>query len=186
MSGKLFIFSAPSGSGKTSIVLELMKSYPNLGFSISATTRSPRSGETHGKHYYFLDPKDFHQKVENNEFAEWEEVYAGTSYGTLHEEIQRLWDEGKDVLFDVDVVGGINLQKAYAKQAISIFVKVPDLKTLENRLRSRGTETEESLAIRLEKVKEELTYQDQFDYKILNDELSNAVSQAKLILEEHA
>lgn len=182
MPGRLFVFSAPSGSGKTSIVKQLLSTNPTLGFSISATTRKPRPGEVHGKDYYFLEKEDFENKVSLGQFAEYEEVYAGTSYGTLKEEIERLWSEGKDVLFDVDVVGGLNLKKEYGDKAVSIFVKVPDFETLKARLVGRGTETEESLNTRLEKVKYELTFEKDFDYVVINDVLSNAVNSAQEII----
>jgi len=182
MPGRLFVFSAPSGSGKTSIVKKLLATNPTLGFSISATTRKPRTGEVHGKDYYFLEKEDFEAKVASGQFAEFEEVYAGTSYGTLKEEIERLWSEGKDVLFDVDVVGGLNLKKEYGDKAVSIFVKVPDFETLKARLVGRGTETEDSLNTRLEKVKFELTFEKEFDFVVVNDELSNAVNSAQEII----
>lgn len=179
MPGKLVIFSAPSGSGKTTLVKNLLSFYPSLGFSTSATTRKPREGEVDGKDYYFLSAEKFKQRIANDEFAEYEEVYEGRYYGTLKLEIERLWSQGKDVIFDVDVKGGISLKKIYKEKAISIFVKVPSIEVLENRLRSRGTETEKNLQMRLAKVKEEMMYESKFDVSILNDDLLLAVERAK-------
>jgi len=179
MSGKLIIFSAPSGSGKTTIVTQLMKKFPNLGFSISATTRKARSGkEIHGKDYYFLSQKDFQIKKENDEFVEWEEVYKGLSYGTLKSEIQRIWDSGKDVLFDVDVKGGIKLKKYYGDIALSIFVKAPSIEDIKCRLIKRGTETEESIEKRVEKISYELTFEEFFDVSVLNQNIDVAVQES--------
>lgn len=178
MAGKLVIFSAPSGSGKTTLVRNLLKDFPNLGFSISATTREGRQNEVDGKDYYFLKLDDFKTRIEQSEFAEFEEVYPGRFYGTLKEEIQRLWDEGKDVIFDVDVKGGIRLKEVYGNQALAVFVKVPSIDVLEQRLRTRNTETEENLQTRLARVKEEMTYESRFDLTILNDNLETATSEA--------
>lgn len=183
MGGKLIIFSAPSGSGKTTIVKELSKAYTNLGFSISATTRSKRGEEIDGKDYYFLSVEDFEDKIEDDQFAEFEEVYKGRYYGTLKPEIERLWAKGKHVLFDVDVKGGINLKRVYRQKALAIFVKVPSLNELETRLRARGTEDEENIKMRLAKVVEENKYADQFDRIIINDAIENAVAQAKELID---
>jgi len=180
LEGKLIIFSAPSGSGKTTIVKHLLATNPNLGFSISACTRDRRGrAEQNGKDYYFLTPEDFKAKIDNNEFVEWEEVYTGAFYGTLKSEIQRVWDNGKHVLFDVDVNGGLKLKKYYGDRALAIFVKVPDEETLKERLLSRGTETEDSLSKRLFKVHFEMSFQDEFDVILVNDKLDDALAKAQ-------
>ncbi|MEM8894586.1 MAG: guanylate kinase, partial [Bacteroidota bacterium] len=145
--GKALIFSAPSGSGKTTIVHHLTKVFPNLGFSISASTRDKRGRtEENGKDYYFLNPEEFKAKIDNDEFIEWEEVYEGNYYGTLKSEIQRIWDGGNHVIFDVDVKGGINLKNYFGDDALAIFVKVPDIEVLQQRLKDRNTETDDSLS----------------------------------------
>lgn len=178
--GKAIIFSAPSGSGKTTIVQHLLKHNSDLGFSISASTRDKRGRkESNGVDYYFLSPEEFKQKIDNNEFIEWEEVYAGNFYGTLKSEIERIWSEGKNVIFDVDVKGGINLKKYFGDQALSIFVKVPSLEILKQRLNERGTETEESLSRRIFKAKFEMTFQDKFDVVLLNNDLETATKDAQ-------
>lgn len=182
MAGKALIFSAPSGSGKTTIVQHLLNNNSDLGFSISASTRDRRGRkEEHGKDYYFLTPEEFKQKIDNDEFIEWEEVYEGNFYGTLKSEIQRIWDEGKNVIFDVDVKGGINLKKYFGEKALSIFVKVPSLETLKERLSDRGTETEESLSRRLFKAMFEMGFADQFDRVLVNEELSKTLKEAQQI-----
>lgn len=185
MEGKLIIFSAPSGSGKTTIVQHLLKTNENLGFSISACTRPMReSKEANGKDYYFLSVEDFENRIKNNEFVEWEEVYPGRYYGTLRSEIQRLWDMGKHVLFDVDVKGGINLKKQFGDKALSVFVKVPSLEELEKRLKDRNTESEESLATRLEKVRFESSFQDKFDVILVNDNLEATLKNAQKLVQD--
>ena len=174
-SGKAIIFSAPSGSGKTSLVKELMKQVPNLGFSISACTRDKRGRhEVHGRDYYFLSIDEFKNKIDQEEFVEWEEVYAGNFYGTLKEEVHRIWKEGKAVIFDVDVKGGLALKKYFGEQALAIFVKVPSLDVLESRLNDRGTETEESLSRRIYKAKFEMTFEAQFDVTVFNDDFTRS------------
>ena len=181
--GKAIIFSAPSGSGKTTIVRHLLQQFPNLGFSISASTRDKRGRtEQHGKDYYFLTPEEFKAKIDQNEFIEWEEVYEGNFYGTLKEEIQRLWDSGKHVIFDVDVKGGINLKKYFGDKALAIYVKVPSLEVLHERLKDRGTESEESLSRRLYKAKFESTFEDKFDTTILNDDINKSFAQAEKLV----
>ncbi len=182
-SGKAIIFSAPSGSGKTTIVRHLLGKFPSLGFSISASTRDKRGRtEQHGKDYYFLSPEEFKDKIDKNQFIEWEEVYAGNFYGTLKEEIQRLWDEGRHVIFDVDVKGGINLKKYFDDKALAVYVKVPSLEVLHDRLKERGTETEESLSRRLFKAKFESTFEDKFDITILNDDMEKSFAQAEQLV----
>ena len=180
MEGKLIIFSAPSGSGKTTIVKQLLADNPNLGFSISACTRDKRGrAEENGQDYYFMTPEEFRAKIEEEAFVEWEEVYPGAYYGTLKSEIERIWDSGKHVIFDVDVKGGLALKNYYKDRALAVFVKVPTLEMLEDRLRSRGTETEESLSKRIFKMKFEWAFQDKFDVILVNDQLEDAVKEAQ-------
>jgi guanylate kinase len=180
LEGKLIVFSAPSGSGKTTIVKELLAQNPNLGFSISACTRDKRGrSEQNGQDYYFMTPDEFRQKIDEEAFVEWEEVYPGAYYGTLKSEIERIWASGKHVIFDVDVRGGLALKNYYKERALAIFVKVPSLEILEDRLRSRGTETEESLSKRIFKMKFEWSFQDKFDVVLVNDQLEIAVEEAQ-------
>ncbi len=184
-SGKAIIFSAPSGSGKTSLVKELMKQVPDLGFSISACTRDKRGRhEVHGRDYYFLSIEEFKQKIDQDAFVEWEEVYAGNFYGTLKEEVLRIWKEGKAVIFDVDVKGGLALKKYFGDQALAIFVKVPSLDVLESRLNDRGTETEESLSRRIYKAKFEMTFEAQFDVTVFNDDFTRSSADAVALVTE--
>jgi len=181
--GRLIIFSAPSGSGKTTIVKHLIKNSSQYGFSISATTRSKRENEVDGRDYYFLDIEEFKEKLLHHEFVEWEEVYPDTFYGTLKSEIERIWKEGKHVIFDVDVKGGINLKKHYKKKALALFVKVPSLEVLEKRLRQRNTDSQESIKKRLSKAKYELSFEDKFDCVIVNDDLPMAIEEAERQIE---
>lgn len=184
MEGKLIIFSAPSGSGKTTIVRHLLTKYNNLGFSISACTRDRRGrNEIHGKDYYFLTPDEFKQRIDNNEFVEWEEVYPGGYYGTLKAEIERLWAEGKHVLFDVDVKGGLKLKEYFQDRALAIFVKAPSEESIKERLMARGTETEDTLSKRLFKVKFEMSFQNRFDVILINDDLQTALNEAEKLVE---
>jgi guanylate kinase len=183
-SGKAIIFSAPSGSGKTTIVRHLLNTYPNLGFSISACTRDKRGrSEVDGKDYYFLTPEEFRQKIDEDAFIEWQEVYEGNFYGTLKEEIQRIWDQGKHVVFDVDVKGGLNLKRYFGNKGLAIFVKVPSLEDLANRLRDRGTETEDSLSRRVYKAKFEMGFQDKFDVTLVNEDLDKSFKEAERLVE---
>ena len=185
MDGKLIIFSAPSGSGKTTIVKHLLAKNAHLGFSISACTRDRRGrSEQNGKDYYFLTPEEFKEKIDNDEFVEWEEVYVGAFYGTLKAEIQRLWDAGKHVLFDVDVQGGLKLKEYYGHKALSVFVKVPDEETLRQRLIGRGSETEESLSKRLFKVHFEMSFQNRFDVVLVNDHLETSLKKAQQLVDD--
>ncbi|TAE24759.1 MAG: guanylate kinase [Cytophagales bacterium] len=185
MDGKLIIFSAPSGSGKTTIVRHLLAENTNLGFSISACTRDRRGrAEQNGKDYYFLTPDEFKHKIDAGEFVEWEEVYVGAFYGTLKSEIERLWASGKHVLFDVDVQGGLKLKKYYGDKALAVFVRVPDEETLRQRLIGRGTETEDSLSKRLFKVHFEMSFQDQFDVVLVNDDLQTSFRKAQKLVDD--
>lgn len=180
MPGKALIFSAPSGSGKTTIVKHLLQNNSSLGFSISASTRDRRGRtEQDGKDYYFLTPEDFKKKIDNNEFIEWEEVYAGNFYGTLKSEIERIWKEGKDVIFDVDVQGGVNLKKYFGDKALAIFVKVPSIDVLRQRLSDRGTESPDSLSRRIFKAQFEMTFQDKFDVVLVNEDLDKSLAEAQ-------
>ena len=181
--GKLVIFSAPSGAGKSTLVNYLLPQFPQLSFSISATSRSPRGQEKHGKDYYFLSSEEFKAHVAKDELLEWEEVYAGTYYGTLKSEVQRLWDEGKTVVFDIDVVGGLNLKKIFGPQALAMFVQAPSIQVLEQRLRGRGTDSEEKIAERLAKASTEMERAPEFDAIIINDELERAKAEASETLE---
>ncbi|MEY4125940.1 MAG: hypothetical protein RL737_129 [Bacteroidota bacterium] len=177
--GKSIIVSAPSGAGKTTIVHRLMTEIPALAFSISACSRSARPLEQEGKDYYFLGVEGFKKAIENQEFIEWEEVYTDHYYGTLRREVQRLWDDGKVIIFDVDVVGGINLKALFKEHTLSVFIKPPSLEILEKRLRARETESEERIALRIKKSAWELSQAESFDVCILNDDLEKAVSAAK-------
>ena len=176
--GKSIIVSAPSGAGKTTIVHRLMTETPALAFSISACSRSARPMEQEGKDYYFLGVEGFKKAIENHEFIEWEEVYTDHYYGTLRREVQRLWDEGKVIIFDVDVVGGLNLKALFKEHALSVFIKPPSVEILEKRLRARETESEERIALRIKKSAWELSQAESFDVCILNDDLEKAVSEA--------
>lgn len=185
MAGKAIIFSAPSGSGKTTIVKHLLDNNPDLGFSISASTRDKRGRtEQNGKDYYFLPPQEFKKKIDNNEFVEWEEVYEGNFYGTLKSEIERVWSEGKNVIFDVDVKGGLNLKKYFGDNALAVFVKVPSLEVLKARLNDRGTETRESLSRRLFKAEFEMTFCDRFDVVLVNENLEKSLAEAQRLYDD--
>ncbi|MDD4848001.1 MAG: guanylate kinase [Bacteroidales bacterium] len=176
---KVVIFSAPSGSGKTTIVHRILEDFPMLEFSVSACSRKPRANEVHGKDYYFLPIEEFREKIKNQEFLEWEEVYPDHLYGTLKSEIDRIWTSDHAVIFDVDVVGGTNLKRFFDHQALSIFVMPPSLKVLEERLLKRGTESPESLKKRIEKAEQEMAFAPKFDLQIVNDELAVAVEETK-------
>jgi guanylate kinase len=183
--GKAIIFSAPSGSGKTTLVHHLLQTNSNLGFSISACTRDKRGRkEEHGKDYYFLTPEEFRKKIESDDFIEWEEVYEGNFYGTLKSEIERIWSEGKHVIFDVDVKGGLNLKKYFGDKALAIFVKVPSMEVLSQRLNDRGTESSESLSRRLFKAQFEMGFQDKFDVVLINEDLEESKRKAQTLFEE--
>lgn len=184
MQGKLIIFSAPSGSGKTTIVKHLLEKGFNLEFSISACNRKPRGQEVHGKDYYFLSTEEFKTSIDKDEFVEWEEVYTDRFYGTLQSELKRIWEKGNHVLFDVDVKGGVNIKKKFGDDALSVFVMPPSIKELAKRLKGRGTDSDEEIEKRLAKAQEEITYSKKFDFVILNDDLENAKQEAEEILTE--
>jgi len=173
-SKKVVIFSAPSGAGKTSLVHHLLEQGLPLEFSISACSRAPRANEQDGKDYHFLSLRDFKEKIAKNAFLEWEEVYEDMFYGTLKSEAERIWANGKQVIFDVDVIGGINIKKHFSVQALSIFVAPPSIEELKNRLEGRGTETADSLQKRLGKATKEMAQQGAFDIVIVNDDLETA------------
>jgi guanylate kinase len=185
MDGKLIIFCAPSGSGKTTIVKHLLATNANLGFSISACTRPRREKvEENGKDYYFLTRDEFLNKINNGEFVEYEEVYAGSYYGTLKAEIERVWATGKHVVFDVDVKGGLNIKKYYGDKALAIFVKCPSMEVLEQRLRDRQTDSEESIKARLYKVKFEMQFENKFDITLVNDTLEHSLVTAQKLVDD--
>lgn len=172
--GKLIIFSAPSGSGKSTIIQYLLQKGLNLSFSISATSRPPRGNERHGVEYFFLSPDEFRQRIANNEFLEYEEVYKDRFYGTLKSQVEKQLETGQHVLLDVDVVGGCNIKRAYGKRALSIFIQPPSIDELRNRLNRRGTDSAEVIENRLEKAAYELSFADKFDRVIVNDRLDQA------------
>lgn len=183
--GKLFVFSAPSGSGKTTIVQYLLKQEAlNLAFSVSATSREPRGDERHGEDYYFISLKDFKQHIKNEDFLEWEEVYRDNFYGTLKSEVERLWALGKNVIFDIDVVGGLRIKKKFPEVTLAVFVKPPSIDELKIRLKKRKTEDEDKINMRIAKASVELATAPQFDYIIKNDDLSTALSEAKNLVSE--
>lgn len=184
MKGKLVIFSAPSGAGKTTIVKHLLQKDFGLEFSVSATSRQPRPGEIYGKDYYFLSTEEFREKIESGEFLEWEEVYEGVFYGTLKSEVERIRDAGKHVIFDVDVVGGLNIKKYYGNEALAVFVKPPSVEELKNRLKNRSTESEEKINMRIAKAEKEMEFADKFDVIILNKELQIALMEAEKVVGE--
>ncbi|HEY5690402.1 MAG TPA: guanylate kinase [Cyclobacteriaceae bacterium] len=185
MPGKAIIFSAPSGSGKTTLVRHLLDYNEDILFSVSASTRDRRGRtEQDGKDYYFLSPEEFKKRIDNDEFVEWEEVYEGNFYGTLKSEIKRIWESGKNVIFDVDVKGGISLKKYFGKNALSVFVKVPSIEVLKERLKDRGTETEESISRRLYKVKFEMSFEDKFDVVLINDDLEESKKKAQQLYDD--
>ncbi len=180
--GKLIIFSAPSGAGKTTIVKHLLQKFPDLNFSISATTRQSRGDEQNEKDYYFITKEDFLHRVARQEFVEFEEVYNGTFYGTLRSEIQRIWDNGKHVIFDIDVEGGLRLKRKYEEDALAIFVQPPSLEVLKARLSGRGTDSEEKLQERFVKAEKELEYADKFDVILKNHDLTTACAEAEKLI----
>ena len=180
--GKLIIFSAPSGSGKTTIVRQLLQLFPQFEFSISATSRAPRGQEQNGVDYFFLTNEEFRQKVAEEAFVEWEEVYNGTCYGTLKSEMQRIWQKGNVIIFDVDVMGGINLKRIFGKQACSIFIMPPSIEELRNRLVGRGTDSTETIEKRVAKADFEISKAPEFDHVVINDKLEEAVKQAEHII----
>lgn len=177
--GAALIFSAPSGCGKTTIINRLRAKNPQLGFSVSATSRSPRAGEENGREYYFLSQQEFRERIAQGDFLEWQEVYSGTLYGTLREEVQRMWRNNMVVLFDIDVKGAFNVKRELGDAALTIFIAPPSLDVLRERLENRGTESPESIKKRLARAEEEIGYASRFDITIVNDVLDDAVEEAQ-------
>ncbi|MFI3285707.1 MAG: guanylate kinase [Rikenellaceae bacterium] len=182
MEGKLIIFSAPSGAGKTTVVKELLKTFSNFEFSVSATSRAPRGSEQTGVDYHFMSNDEFAERVSRDEFVEWEEVYAGTCYGTLRSELERIWSNGNVILFDVDVLGGIRLKQIFGEAACSIFVMPPSIETLRKRLVGRGTDAAEVIEKRVNKAEFEISKSSEFDHVVVNDVLADAVAQTEAII----
>jgi guanylate kinase len=176
------VISAPSGAGKSTIVGALLAKYPQLAFSVSACSRAPRGEEENGVHYYFLEPSEFKQKIEQGAFFEWEEVYEGMYYGTLHTELERIWAAGQVVVFDIDVVGGLKVKEKLKAAAISIFIQPPSIAALEERLGKRQTDSEEKIKLRLQKAEEELSKAQLFDYIVVNDDLSRAIAEVEALI----
>ena len=182
MSKKVVIFSAPSGSGKTTVVKHLISKFPRLEFSISATSRQPRGAEVDGKDYYFLSQEEFLSRIAAGKFVEYEQVYQGSYYGTLKSEVERIWNNGNIILFDVDVKGGVNLKKYFGKDALSVFIQAPSVEVLRERLVKRGTDSPEDIEKRVAKASEEMTYAPQFDHILINDDLQKAFDEAEALV----
>ena len=180
--GKLIVISAPSGAGKTSIVHHLLKNMSELSFSVSACSREKREKETHGEDYYFLGVEGFKERIKEDAFLEWEQVYENQYYGTLKSEIERIWSAGKTVIFDVDVVGGLNIKKKYPTECLSVFIMPPSVDVLRERLSGRSSESEEKIEIRLDKAEEEITQNQKFDTIILNDEFEIACEEIQEVI----
>jgi guanylate kinase len=181
----VLIVSAPSGGGKSTIVGHLLKTFNCFDFSVSATSRAPRGAEVHGKEYFFLSEAEFKSKVSAGEFVEHEEVYPGLFYGTLKSEVERIWGNGKIILFDIDVMGGMNLKKLYGDKALSLFIAPPSLETLRERLVKRGTDTPEAIEKRVAKAEKEMLYSGNFDKILINDDLQTALNEVELIIREN-
>lgn len=183
MSNKVVIFSAPSGAGKSTIVNHLLGLHPELEFSISATSRAPRGQEQHGVEYYFFTADEFRQMIAEDKFVEYEEVYAGSFYGTLKSEVERIWAKGHTIIFDIDVQGGVNLKRIFGDQALSVFIQAPSVEVLRERLIGRGTDTEEAIARRVAKAASEMEFAaGKFDYTLINDDLQTALAEAERVV----
>lgn len=181
---KAVIFSAPSGSGKSTIVSHILKLHPELKFSVSAASRAPRGDEKNGVAYWFISADEFRKRIANNEFVEYEEVYPGSFYGTLKSEVERIWDNGDAIIFDVDVKGGVNLKKYFGDRALSVFIQAPSVEVLRQRLVSRATDSPEAIERRVAKAAEEMTYADKFDHIIVNDDLQKAYADAEKLVDD--
>lgn len=180
MQGKIIILSAPSGSGKSTVIKRIIDDEAlRLGFSVSATSRAPRAGEEHGREYYFISDEEFLRRIEAGDFVEWEEVYAGTHYGTLSSEVERVTGSGRNLIMDIDVKGGVNVKERYGSRALSIFIMPPDLDTLSRRLHARGTDSEEVIERRLAKAEYEISFAPRYDVTVVNDDLDTAVEQVR-------
>jgi len=182
MSHKTLIFSAPSGSGKSTIVHHILDLYPEMEFSVSATSRKPRGEEREGVDYYYLTPAKFRKLIAQDAFVEYEEVYEGRFYGTLKSEVERIWNAGHVIIFDVDVKGGVNLKKYFGDDALSIFIQAPSVEVLRERLVKRGTDSPEDIENRIAKAEEEMTYAPQFDHILINDDLQTAFAEAEEVV----
>lgn len=181
---KAVIFSAPSGSGKSTIVSHILKLHPELKFSVSAASRAPRGDEKNGVAYWFISADEFRKRIADNEFVEYEEVYPGSFYGTLKSEVERIWDNGDAIIFDVDVKGGVNLKKYFGDRALSVFIQAPSVEVLRQRLVGRATDSPEAIERRVAKAAEEMTYADKFDHIIVNDDLQKAYADAERLVDD--
>lgn len=181
---KAVIFSAPSGSGKSTIVSHILKLHPELKFSVSAASRAPRGDEKNGVAYWFISADEFRKRIADNDFVEYEEVYPGSFYGTLKSEVERIWDNGDAIIFDVDVKGGVNLKKYFGDRALSIFIQAPSVEVLRQRLVSRATDSPDAIERRVAKAAEEMTYADKFDHIIVNDDLQKAYADAEKLVDD--
>lgn len=181
---KAVIFSAPSGSGKSTIVSHILKLHPELKFSVSAASRPPRGDEKNGVAYWFISADEFRKRIADNEFVEYEEVYPGSFYGTLKSEVERIWDNGDAIIFDVDVKGGVNLKKYFGDRALSVFIQAPSVEVLRQRLVGRATDSPEAIERRVAKAAEEMTYADKFDHIIVNDDLQKAYADAEKLVDD--
>lgn len=181
---KAVIFSAPSGSGKSTIVSHILKLHPELKFSVSAASRAPRGDEKNGVAYWFISANEFRKRIADNEFVEYEEVYPGSFYGTLKSEVERIWDNGDAIIFDVDVKGGVNLKKYFGDRALSVFIQAPSVEVLRQRLVGRATDSPEAIERRVAKAAEEMTYADKFDHIIVNDDLQKAYADAEKLVDD--
>ena len=181
---KAVIFSAPSGSGKSTIVSHILKLHPELKFSVSAASRAPRGDEKNGVAYWFISADEFRKRIADDEFVEYEEVYPGSFYGTLKSEVERIWDNGDAIIFDVDVKGGVNLKKYFGNRALSVFIQAPSVEVLRQRLVGRATDSPEAIERRVAKAAEEMTYADKFDHIIVNDDLQKAYADAERLVDD--